>query len=74
MSSRIPSSMDRFSDPLTPMNYDGPPTNAAILFKRLGVRGKPFSVKKKAVAEWLKENEPGWYLRDELEDEGYIDS
>lgn len=70
--SRIQSSLDRFSDSLTPMNYSGPPTNLPMLLSRLGVKGKPQAMQRVAVAEWLKNNTPVGLLPFELEDEGYI--
>ncbi|MBZ8178360.1 hypothetical protein GP475_08665 [Corynebacterium poyangense] len=74
MEATKPSSLDRFSDDLTPMDRQGRPNCLPILLEELDVIGEPLSVKKKAVAEWLKENEPLLPLLDELEDEGYIDS
>ncbi|MCR5914153.1 hypothetical protein GC425_04605 [Corynebacterium sp. zg254] len=56
--SRVPSSLDRFSDPLTPMNYSGPPTSLPMLLSRLKMKGKPKSVQRAAVEEWLKDNKP----------------
>lgn len=56
--SRGVSSLDRFSDPLTPMGYSGPPTNLPILLSRLGVKGQPVAVQRAAVEEWLEHNEP----------------
>lgn len=70
--SRIQSSLDRFSDALTPMDYSGPPTNLPMLLSRLGVRGKPQDTQRAAVSEWLKSNTPVGLLPFELEDEGYI--
>lgn len=69
---RVPSSSDRFSDSLTPMNYSGPPTNLPMLLSRLGVRGKPHAVQRAAVAKWLKSNTPVGLLPFELKDKGYI--
>lgn len=60
---RVPTSLDRFSDPLTPMNYSGPPTNLPMLLSRLGVKGKPKAEQRAAVEEWLKDNEPIGLLR-----------
>lgn len=73
MSKRALSSLDRFSDPLTPMNYGGPPTNVPMLCKRLGVRGKPFDEKKKAVRDWLGSNEPTPFMMHQLQRDGYLD-
>ena len=69
---RVPSSSDRFSDSLTPMNYSGPPTNLPMLLSRLWVRGKPHAVQRAAVAKWLKSNTPVGLLPFELKDKGYI--
>ncbi|KAB1504357.1 hypothetical protein F7230_04575 [Corynebacterium sp. 320] len=35
-----------------------PPTNLSALYRDLGVVGKSFEVKRAAVEEWLKDNEP----------------
>lgn len=69
---RVPSSSDRFSDPLTPMNYSGPPPNLPMLLSRLEVQGKPHAVQRAAVAKWLKSNTPVGLLPFELKDKGYI--
>lgn len=56
--SRVQSSLDRFSDPLTPADYSGPPTNLSMLLSGLGLRGKSKAVQRAAVEKWLEDNEP----------------
>ncbi|WP_192930343.1 hypothetical protein [Corynebacterium zhongnanshanii] len=45
-----------------------------MLFEDLGVKGATKEVKRAAVEEWLKDNEPVPVLLWDLEDAGYINT
>lgn len=65
-------SLERFVENVGFYRDGDPICNLGILLNVLGVSGKPLAVKKAAVAEWLKSNNPVGLLPFELEDEGYI--
>ncbi|MBC2681078.1 hypothetical protein [Corynebacterium anserum] len=54
------------------MDRQGPPNCLPILLEELDVIGEPLSVKKRAVAEWLKENEPIGLLPSQLKRSGLL--
>ncbi len=59
---------------LVPVDELGPPRSPGQLFMDLGVYCEADAVQRKALAEWLRENEPIPIMRMALEVEGYTDA
>ncbi|MBP3088825.1 hypothetical protein EML15_06670 [Corynebacterium sp. sy017] len=64
--------LERLWDDMSFARDDKPPTNVPVLMERLGVEGKSREERQAAVDKWLEDNEPGLFLRFQLEEFGYI--
>ncbi|CAB0543253.1 hypothetical protein CIP107517_00693 [Corynebacterium diphtheriae] len=72
MGRKAGSATDRFSDDLTPANFDGPPSNLPMLLDSLGVSGEPDVSQITAVRNWLKTNTPRGLLSMQLKRYGFV--